>query len=160
MRKTLRSSIVMLALNAPLVAAECVYKQAMTDAEIAACRVTPAEPEKGSAYRPQAPQRSASNSQPKLTEEQLYQQQMRQQQIDGARYLAQKREQSLPDDVFVGMTKDEFDAGDEKHTYCGAHTINTTTTGRGVSEQYVCSNGWRYIYFENGVVTAIQGRSR
>lgn len=51
----------------------------------------------------------------------------------------------------IGMTADEV----KKSTWGEPTKINKTTYSWGTSEQWVYSN-YRYIYFENGIVTAIQ----
>lgn len=53
----------------------------------------------------------------------------------------------------IGMTEEYF------LTICPAfYKINTTTTVYGVDKQYVFKDGVRpkYVYFENGVLTAMQ----
>jgi len=51
----------------------------------------------------------------------------------------------------IGMTKEEV-----KNSFWGSpQKINRTTTAYSVSEQWVYGNG-RYVYFEDGIVTAIQ----
>lgn len=54
-------------------------------------------------------------------------------------------------DPAIGMTAKEV----ENSTWGSPQDINKTTTASGVSEQWVYS-GYRYIYLENGIVTAIQ----
>lgn len=51
----------------------------------------------------------------------------------------------------VGMTADEI----RQSTWGEPKSINKTTYSWGTKEQW-CYSGYRYIYFENGVVTAIQ----
>lgn len=51
----------------------------------------------------------------------------------------------------IGMTKLEI----ENSTWGKPKDINKTTTAYGTQEQW-CYSGYRYIYFENGIVTAIQ----
>lgn len=51
----------------------------------------------------------------------------------------------------IGMTKEEV----ENSTWGIPEKINKTTTAFGVSEQWVYPN-YQYIYFDNGIVTAIQ----
>lgn len=51
----------------------------------------------------------------------------------------------------IGMTSDEI----LKSTWGEPKKINKTTYSWGIAEQWVYSN-YRYIYFENGIVTAIQ----
>lgn len=51
----------------------------------------------------------------------------------------------------IGMTKEEV----ENSTWGKPSKINRTTTAYGVHEQWVYSN-YRYIYFDNDIVTAIQ----
>lgn len=56
-----------------------------------------------------------------------------------------------PDPPSIGMTKEEV----LNSTWGSPEDINRTTTAYGVREQWVYSD-YRYVYFENGVVTAIQ----
>ena len=51
----------------------------------------------------------------------------------------------------IGMTTEEV----ENSEWGKPNDINTTITNYGTSEQWVYGNG-RYIYFDDGVVTAIQ----
>lgn len=51
----------------------------------------------------------------------------------------------------IGMTKAEVEAS----TWGKPEDINKTTTKYGTREQW-CYDGYKYIYFENGVVTSIQ----
>lgn len=51
----------------------------------------------------------------------------------------------------IGMTEQEV----RNSTWGNPIRINTTTTAYGTSQQWVYSN-YKYIYFENGIVTAIQ----
>ena len=51
----------------------------------------------------------------------------------------------------IGMTAEEV----RNSTWGKPEDINRTTTAYGVHEQWVYSN-YRYIYFDNGIVTAIQ----
>ena len=51
----------------------------------------------------------------------------------------------------IGMTKTEV----ENSTWGKPKDINKTTTAYGTQEQW-CYSGYKYIYFENGIVTAIQ----
>ena len=51
----------------------------------------------------------------------------------------------------IGMTAEEV----RNSTWGEPEDINRTTTDYGVYEQWVYSN-YRYIYFDNGIVTAIQ----
>ena len=51
----------------------------------------------------------------------------------------------------IGMTKTEV----ENSTWGKPKDINKTTTKYGTREQWVYK-GYKYIYFENGVVTSIQ----
>lgn len=53
--------------------------------------------------------------------------------------------------VSVGMTKDQV----LNSTWGKPKDKNKTTTANGVSEQWVYS-GYRYLYFENGILTTIQ----
>jgi hypothetical protein len=57
----------------------------------------------------------------------------------------------LKQEPAIGMTEDEV----KNSTWGEPEHVNTTITENGVSEQWVYS-GYRYIYFDNGVVTAIQ----
>ena len=52
----------------------------------------------------------------------------------------------------IGMTPKQVI---EKTSWGKPHHINTTTTSRSVSEQWVYGDG-NYLYFENGKLTAIQ----
>ena len=56
-----------------------------------------------------------------------------------------------PEPPSIGMTKEEV----LNSTWGSPEDINRTTTAYGVREQWVYSD-YRYVYFENGVVTAIQ----
>ena len=51
----------------------------------------------------------------------------------------------------IGMTKTEV----KNSTWGSPEKINKTTTSYGVHEQW-CYSNYKYIYFENGVVTSIQ----
>lgn len=51
----------------------------------------------------------------------------------------------------IGMTKSEV----ENSTWGKPEDINKTTTAYGTREQW-CYSGYKYIYFENGIVTSIQ----
>ena len=51
----------------------------------------------------------------------------------------------------IGMTADEI----RQSTWGEPKSINKTTYSWGTKEQW-CYSGYRYIYFENGIVTAIQ----
>lgn len=51
----------------------------------------------------------------------------------------------------IGMTKNEI----KESTWGSPEKINKTTTSYGVHEQW-CYSNYKYIYFENGVVTSIQ----
>ncbi|WP_211147016.1 hypothetical protein [Paenibacillus dokdonensis] len=71
-------------------------------------------------------------------------------------YLTPKAEeakavQDIPSNVSIGMTKEEVLAS----TWGKPKDINKTTTANYVSEQWVYS-GYRYLYFENGILTTIQ----
>ena len=61
---------------------------------------------------------------------------------------------SQPKNPAIGMTADEV----ENSTWGKPYDINKTTTKNGISEQWVYKSGssFKYIYLENGVVTAIQ----
>ena len=56
-----------------------------------------------------------------------------------------------PKEVRIGMTKEEV----LKEGWGRPNDINKTTTAYGVSEQWVYS-GYKYLYFEDGILTAIQ----
>lgn len=51
----------------------------------------------------------------------------------------------------IGMTKSEV----ENSTWGKPKDINKTTTQYGISEQW-CYSGYKYIYFDDGIVTSIQ----
>ena len=51
----------------------------------------------------------------------------------------------------IGMTKKEVSMG----KWGSPDDINTTITEKGTSEQW-CYSGYKYVYFEDGIVTAIQ----
>ena len=53
----------------------------------------------------------------------------------------------------IGMTAEDV----RKSTWGEPKNINKTTYTWGTKEQW-CYSGYRYIYFENGIVTAIQER--
>ena len=53
---------------------------------------------------------------------------------------------------YIGMTAEEVRT---KSTWGNPEDINTTTTAGGTHEQW-CYPGFKYIYLENGIVTAIQ----
>lgn len=61
------------------------------------------------------------------------------------------KKESEPVNPAIGMTKSEV----ENSTWGKPNDINKTTYSWGVKEQW-CYSGYRYIYFEDGVVTAIQ----
>lgn len=52
---------------------------------------------------------------------------------------------------FIGMTDDEA----RKSTWGKPKNINRTTTAYGISEQWVY-DGYKYLYFEDGILTTIQ----
>lgn len=60
-------------------------------------------------------------------------------------------QEPIKQDPYIGMTADEV----KNSTWGNPSKINKTTTQYGVHEQWVYSSG-RYIYFDNGIVTAIQ----
>ena len=71
-------------------------------------------------------------------------------------YYAYASKSTNPNDVIpetprIGMTKAEV----RKSLWGEPEDINKTTTAYGTREQWVYS-GYRYIYFENGIVTSIQ----
>lgn len=71
-------------------------------------------------------------------------------------YLAKKREDKIKEkytkeEPRIGMTAEEV----ENSTWGKPDKINKTTTEYGVSEQWVYDIG-KYIYLDNGIVTAIQ----
>ena len=57
-----------------------------------------------------------------------------------------------PVNLHIGMTS--FDAKMTDYPWGKPRDVNTTTTARGTREQWVYS-GHRYLYFENGILTAI-----
>ena len=57
---------------------------------------------------------------------------------------------TIPDDPVIGMTEDEVIAS----SWGRPSSRNTTTTIDGIREQWVYRRG--YLYFENGILTAIQ----
>lgn len=63
------------------------------------------------------------------------------------------REETIVDLVepYIGMTHEEV----EKSTWGKPEDINKTTYSWGTTEQW-CYSNYRYIYFDNGIVTAIQ----
>jgi hypothetical protein len=74
--------------------------------------------------------------------------------IAEARSASDKAVQEFNDKYYnpqIGMTKEKV----EKSRWGKPSKINKTTTKYGVQEQWVYSGG-RYVYFEDGVVTAIQ----
>lgn len=56
----------------------------------------------------------------------------------------------IPDDPVIGMTEDEVLAS----SWGRPSSRNTTTTKGGIHEQWVYRRG--YLYFDNGILTAIQ----
>lgn len=60
-------------------------------------------------------------------------------------------QEPIKQDPYIGMTVDEV----KNSTWGKPSKINKTTTQYGIHEQWVYSSG-RYIYFDNGIVTAIQ----
>jgi hypothetical protein len=135
----------------------CDFKPAMTDAEIAACRKDAAQSSQP-ARTHQAPRATQAplQPQPPPTADDVYRQQVRQQQLDAERERRETAEASLPKDPFIGMTKAEF-LPLQKRTpsYCPYPKINTTTNASGVHEQWVCISGTLYLYFDNDVLTSI-----
>lgn len=70
--------------------------------------------------------------------------------VDRKKLLAADKAKRRREGVTVGMTKEEVlmsSWGRPQH-------INTTTTARGTREQWVYSGG--YLYFDDGVLTAVQ----
>lgn len=61
------------------------------------------------------------------------------------------QETTAPTTPKIGMTTSELSAS----TWGNPKDKNKTTTANGVSEQWVYGSG-RYVYLDNGVVTAIQ----
>lgn len=57
---------------------------------------------------------------------------------------------NTPKEPAIGMTASEV----EKSTWGKPNEINKTTYEWGTTEQW-CYSNYRYIYFKNGVVTAI-----
>lgn len=53
--------------------------------------------------------------------------------------------------VYVGMTREEV----LQSSWGRPRKVNTTTTARGISEQWVYSSG-NYLYFRDGVLVTIQ----
>ena len=64
---------------------------------------------------------------------------------------AEKAKKALPG-VHIGMTAKQVL---EESNWGKPKRVNRTTTARGTSEQWVYGDG-NYLYFENGVLTAIQ----
>ena len=60
-------------------------------------------------------------------------------------------EENQKSDVFIGMTSDEV----LKSKWGEPRKINRTTTAYGVREQWVYE-GYKYLYFEDGILTTIQ----
>ena len=72
--------------------------------------------------------------------------------IEKSRKLAERKRQEAKPLPRIGMTSQQV----VKETNWGRpYDINRTTTRRGTSEQWVYGNR-RYLYFENGILTAIQ----
>ena len=63
----------------------------------------------------------------------------------------QKEQEYLENEPRIGMTADEV----KKSNWGNPQDINKTTYAWGVTEQW-CYPNYRYIYFEDGIVTAIQ----
>jgi len=125
----------------------CVYKSAMTDAEIEACKHS----QPSSASAKQIPQAAKSN-------------------FDAEQYLAKRRamaqarreaEAASPKEPYIGMTDSEAWAiNDGPFNHVFRDKVNVTETGRGRSEQWVYENSlthrYGYLYFVNGKLTSIQ----
>ena len=62
-----------------------------------------------------------------------------------------EKEKRKTEGVYIGMTKQQV----LDSMWGSPEKINTTTTKYGVSEQWVYPN-YNYLYFENGILTAIQ----
>ena len=71
--------------------------------------------------------------------------------------LSKKSDNTIPNDIVklktpsIGMSKKDV----EESTWGKPEKINRTETIYGIREQW-CYSRYRYIYFENGIVTSIQ----
>jgi hypothetical protein len=65
---------------------------------------------------------------------------------------------TLPDLPTIGMTEGTFKRCTMLGVLVAPETVNETETAAGVSKQYVFKKdiGIHYLYFRNGVITAIQ----
>lgn len=129
--------------------AACVYKQAMTDAEIKECREAEAEPPPKQ-RAPYAPKTTWTEADEAAFKEKQRAELERQRDKDRQREAAR----NAPYMPTIGMTEAEAKMTKLVSTFCNPPTVNRTTTARGVREQWVCVNS--YIYLENGIVTAVQ----
>lgn len=77
---------------------------------------------------------------------------------DAARIQRERAEAAQPAEVAVGMTTAQVRAVLKRADpwQCAGAKVNRTETARGVHEQWVCYLGTRYLYFDNGILTAIQ----
>lgn len=74
--------------------------------------------------------------------------------VDGKLYTKSSGSTYVPEErakPYIGMTKVQL----EESSWGKPKDINRTTTAYGVREQW-CYSGYKYVYVENGVVTAIQ----
>lgn len=138
----------------------CVWKDDMTAAEISACRDAPPS---GMEVEEQA--RAAERARQAENDRRNRESWERQREADKQQEAAERaRVTALPNAPVVGMSAADFAAIRERDQArmtmwdwreC---TVNRTTTMRGVHEQWVCGfrSARRYVYVDNGIVTAIQ----
>jgi hypothetical protein len=72
-------------------------------------------------------------------------------QKDGDKYVAPAIVEKIT--PHIGMTADDALRADRP--WGSPNYVNTSTTARGVREQWVYTYGHRYLYFENGMLTSI-----
>ena len=119
-------------------AADCIYKDVMTEAEISACRdALPAK-----TTRPNVPTGRVFKDPTEVYRTPI-----------PAAAPVEPKNQIPQLDPKIGMTAAE--AKLSLADWCFQPKVNRTTNALGVSEQWVCA-GHRYLYFRDGVLTSIQ----
>lgn len=142
MRAILAGILTLIASRA--LAADCVWKDEMSVAEITACRDAGAEP-------PNAPAPSAK-------EQALLAESAQRQREENQRWIQRQRDAARPKAPVVGMSA--ADAMALPFPWGKPAKVNKTTTARGIQEQWVYTDiqgsPIRYLYFVNGALTTIQ----
>jgi hypothetical protein len=148
--------------------AECVYKSAMTDAEIAACKTAPPPPPE---------KHRATQAEVDAISREMFQKAYE----DGLRKAAEPKAPKAPVEPSIGMTLAEADAMSAGNAallrkYQASHAIgdiagwdrrwglwssckrNVTKTTAHERQQWVCGDirDRHYLYFKDGILTAIE----